>query len=66
MNIDQTLRNARAITYSADSDELYADGKLVGSASDLTREIMLARLAAPDEHAEDSDEALFDLIVESI
>jgi hypothetical protein len=58
------LTAAKTLSYNPDTDELFADGKLVGGASDLTRDIMLARLADPAEHADDSDETLFDLVVE--
>lgn len=62
--IEKTLRNAETLSYNPDTDELFADNKLVGGASDLTREIMLARLSEPTKHSEDSDETLFDRIVE--
>jgi hypothetical protein len=44
MNIKSTLLSAKTITYCQNQDILCADGVPVGSASDLTREIMLARL----------------------
>ena len=50
-------------TYNPETDELFADGRLVGGADYLTREMMLALLS--DEHDDDSDETLFDLVVGS-
>lgn len=61
---EKTLRAAKTLSYNPDTDELFADGKLVGGASDLTREVMLARLSEPAEYADASDETIFDLMVE--
>lgn len=57
------LRNAKTLSYDPATDALYADGVLVGGASDLTRDIMLARLAEPSEYADASDETIFDVVV---
>jgi hypothetical protein len=65
MTTNEILSSAMTISYDPTTDELSADGAVVGGASELTREIMLARLAAPAEHADDSDETLFDLTVEA-
>lgn len=62
---EQIISNAKTLSYDPTTDELFADGALVGGASDLTREIMLSRLADPSEHAAASDETLFDLVVEA-
>lgn len=62
--LENTLRNAKTLTYDHSDDMLSADGKPVGGASDFTREIMLSRLAEPREYADASDETLFDLVVE--
>ena len=59
------IATAAALSYNPNTDELFADGKLVGGASDLTRELMLDRLASPEDHAAESDETLFDLVVEA-
>jgi hypothetical protein len=63
---EEALRNAKTLSFDPSTGELFADGKMVGSASSLTREIMLSRLTDPSEHAEASDETLFDELVESV
>ena len=65
MKTNEILLSAKTISYDPTTDALSADGVIVGGASDLTREIMLARLAVPAEHADDSDETLFDATVEA-
>jgi hypothetical protein len=64
MNTTAKIKAASNLSYNANTDELFADGEMVGGASDLTRELMLDRLAKPADHADDSDETLFDLVVE--
>lgn len=61
---DRTLRKADRITYDPETDSLYADGVLVGGASALPREVMDARLSSPEDHEGDTDETVFDLVVE--
>lgn len=64
MEIIELCKTAKKIVYNPATDELLADGVVVGGADALTREAMLARLTDPSAHSGDSDETLFDLIVE--
>lgn len=59
------IKAASNLTYNPNTDELFADGLLVGGASDMTRELMLDRLSEPNDHADDSDETLFDIVVDA-
>ena len=65
-SIEAKIKAASSLTYNPNTDELFADGKLVGGASDLTRKLMLDRLDrySADDLDDESDETLFDLIVE--
>jgi len=63
--VTAAIKAASTLAYNPETDELFADGKLVGGASDLTRDLMLDRLTDPDDYAEDSDETIFDLVVEA-
>lgn len=65
MNAAAKIKAASCLTYNPDADELFADGEYVGGASDLTRDLMLAHLDGGEDHVADSDETLFDLVVES-
>ncbi len=58
------IKAAKKLTYRVSTDELFADGKLVGGASDLTRDLMLAR--ADESWHNDDDETLFDALVTTI
>jgi hypothetical protein len=67
MTTESKIKAASSLTYNPKTDELFADGQLVGGASDLTRDLMLARLSrySGDDLDEKSDETLFDLVVEA-
>ncbi len=67
MTTKEKIIAAKELAYDADIDALYADGKLLGGASDLTRDMMLARLDDQDGELSDaSDETLFDYVVENV
>lgn len=66
MTTTAKIKAASNLSYNPNTDELFADGKLVGGASDLTRPLMLDRLRDPADHVDDSDETLFDLVVETV
>lgn len=57
---------ASTLSYNPNTDELFADGKYVGGASDLTRDLMIAHLDDDEDHEGDSDETLFDMCVSAI
>ena len=65
MTTEAKIKAASTLTYDATIDALYADGEMVGGASDLTRDLMIAHLDDGENHDEDSDETLFDLVVET-
>ena len=65
MNISK-IKSATSLSYNPDLDLLFADGEHVGSASSLTREIMLSLLHSPEEYANESDETIFDSLVETV
>lgn len=62
MTTEAKIKAASTLTYDATIDALYADGDLIGGASDMTREIMLALYEGEDKN-EMSDEDLFEAIV---
>jgi len=62
MNTEQQIRSASELIYDATIDALYADGELIGGASDMTREIMLD-LYDGDDKEDMSDEDLFEALV---
>jgi hypothetical protein len=59
---ESQIRSASELVYDATIDGLYADGELIGGASDMTREIMLELCDGEDKN-EMSDEDLFEAIV---
>lgn len=63
MTYQSKILAARKLTYDNETDTLYADGVEVGSASTLTRKLML-KLAGESWHNDD-DETLFDALVEA-
>ena len=62
--IEKKLVAAQKLTYDVHNDELYADDILIGRATDFSRRAMLKR--ADVSWHEDSDECLFDALVETI
>lgn len=60
MNTTETILAAKTLTYDAAEDVVYADGRNVGGADVMTREVMLS--LTDKSYHEDSDEALFDAI----
>lgn len=62
MTTEAKIKAASTLTYDATIDALYADGELIGGASDMTRETMLD-LYEGDDKNEMSDEDLFEALV---
>jgi D-serine dehydratase len=61
MTTAEKIKSASELVYDPEIDALYADGQLVGGASDMTRELMLELL---DEELD--DETMFDMIVSPV
>lgn len=62
MTTKAKIKAASTLTYDATIDALYADGDLIGGASDMTRKIMLD-LYEGEHKNEMSDEDLFEALV---
>jgi len=62
MTTASKIKAASTLTYDATIDALYADGDLIGGASDMTREIMLDLYEGENKN-DMSDEDLFEALV---
>jgi hypothetical protein len=61
---ESRIKAAKKLTYNPNTDELFADGEYVGGASEMSRELMLAR--ADESWHKDDDETLFDALVSTL